>query len=150
MAWYTFKTNQEISRATLRPFLNVTSRQLTPGVPSRDSKTGVIGPPVGGFVNIIMQNLGSTPAYDVEYEVRDQHFTCVALDHKLAIAPHHTIEHRTFCEAPLPLNTNGVFYPQCKVLYRDGYQQKFDEPCRIAVQVGLPFAPDAMMMKPEL
>lgn len=80
------------------PFLNVTSRQLTPGVPSRDSKTGVIGPPVGGFVNI-MQNLGSTPAYDVEYEVRDQHFTCVALDHKLAIAPHHTIEHRTFCEA---------------------------------------------------
>jgi hypothetical protein len=152
--WYVFYTNQEISRATLRPFVSLTSRQLTAGVPSRDSKTGLVGPPVGAFVNIVMQNLGNTPAYEVEYEIQDEHFTCVTLGQKIAIAPHETREHKTFCQAPPsyqppPENTSAIFYPKCRVIYRDGYKQSFDEPCRIAIQVGFPFAPDALMMKPD-
>jgi len=154
VAWYTFYANQEISRATLRPFVSLTSRQLTAGVPSRDSKTGVVGPPVGAFVNIIMRNLGSTPAYDVEYQIQDKHFTCVNLGQKVAIAAHDTKEHKTFCLAPPsyqapPNGTSAIFYPRCEVIYRDGYKQRFDEPCMVAIQVGFPFSPDAVMLNPN-
>jgi hypothetical protein len=98
MAWYTFSANQEISRAALRPFVSLTSRQLSTGVPSRDTNAGVIGP-VGVFLNIAMQDLGSTPAYDVDYEIQDKQFACVKLHQKIAIAPHETKEHKTFRQA---------------------------------------------------
>ncbi|HYI95434.1 MAG TPA: hypothetical protein VEX68_17975 [Bryobacteraceae bacterium] len=88
---------------------------------------------------IKLQNLGATPAYNVEYKLVSKDFYCTQVS-KFALAPHQVKPLPTSCHSRINLSANGysIFNLQGTVTYTDGFGQTMNEPVLVALRVGGP------------